>query len=301
MKKETKNLGHSARARLLAIANRHGVQLEYVLLRYAFERFLYRLGRSRHVNRFVLKGASAFAVWNGPFCRVTRDADLEVFGDASELSLVGAFKEICEIPCPEDGVDFDLASFDTTEIKKEDKYPGLRVKFAAHIGSARVNLQCDIGFGDSVYPAAEILDYPVLLGGETPRVRVYPRYTVVSDKFQIMVSRGLLNSRLKDYYDIWLLSECFDFDLSLLRTAVENTFERRKTAVPKGLPNALTPTFSEDPAKQLQWRAFLRRSGLAQTSLSAVVEQIAELIKPVLQCDMPSQTWKCAVKRWECV
>ena len=301
MKKATTNFGHSVRARLLAIANRHGIQLEYVLLRYAFERFLYRLGRSGHVNRFVLKGASAFAVWNGPFCRVTRDADLEAFGDASESSLVEAFKEICEIPCPEDVVDFDLASFATEEIKKEDKYPGMRVKFVAHIGSARVNLQCDIGFGDSVYPAAEILDYPALLGGETPRVRVYPRYTVVSEKFQVMVSRGLLNSRLKDYYDIWLLSECFDFDLSLLRTAVKNTFERRQTAVPKGLPNALTSTFSEDPAKQLQWRAFLRRSGLVQTSLSAVVEQIAELIKPVLQCDMPSQTWKCAVKRWECV
>jgi len=160
MKKPTTNFGHSVRTRLLAIANERGVQLEYVLLRYAFERFLYRLGRSAYANRFVLKVASAFAVWVGPFCRVTRDADLEAFGDVSDEALLAAFRDICAISCPEDGVEFDLLSFASSEIKKEDKYPGVRVMFLAYIGGARVNLQCDIGCGDSVYSNAELTEYP---------------------------------------------------------------------------------------------------------------------------------------------
>lgn len=137
---------------------------------------------------------------------------------------------------------FGESSFASSEIKKEDKYPGVRVTFLAYIGGARVNLQCDIGSGDSVYPSAELMEYPVLLNGKVSQVRVYPRYTVVAEKFQVMVARGLLNSRLKDYYDLWLLTERFDFDRTILRTAVERTFARRETAIPHALPDALTVT-----------------------------------------------------------
>jgi len=299
MKKQMTNFGHSVRTRLLAIANERGVQLEYVLLRYAFERFLYRLGESAYANRFVLKGASAFAVWVGPFCRVTRDADLEAFGDVSAEALMAAFRDICAISCPEDGVEFDLSSLASSEIKKEDKYPGVRVTFLAYIGGARVNLQCDVGSGDSVYPNAELSEYPVLLNGMVPQIRVYPRYTVVAEKFQVMVARGLLNSRLKDYYDLWLLTGRFDFDRVILRTAVERTFARRETVMPQLLPDALTAAFSQNLMKQSQWRAFLRKTGLEFVELSVVVERLAEFLTPVLNDDGSNAIWRQSSKRWD--
>lgn len=298
MSKSTVDFGRSARARLLAVANRQGVQLEYLLLRYAFERFLYRLGESAYVDRFVLKGASAFSVWLGPFCRVTRDADFEVFGDASSEALLSAFREVCSIVHPEDGVEFDLSSFAASAIKKEDKYPGVRVTFTARIGGARVRLQFDVGGGDSVYPPAETMDYPVLLGNAVPRVRVYPRYTVVSEKFHVMVARGLLNSRLKDYYDLWLLSERFDFDLRLLRTAVVRTFARRDTAVPNRLPDSLALAFSESQTKQTQWRAFLRKANLEFLDLDVVVRRLAAFLSPIVEGDERDSVWRCSEGKW---
>lgn len=298
MKKPLTNYGHSVRVRLLTLANERGVQLEYVLLRYAFERFLYRLGESAQANRFVLKGASAFAVWAGPFCRVTRDADLEALGDMSAEALISAFKEICTIFCPEDGVEFDMESFAASEIKKEDKYPGIRVTFQAHIGGARVNLQCDVGCGDSVYPSAEVVEYPALLGGDAPQVRVYPRYTVVAEKFQVMVARGLLNSRLKDYYDLWLLTERFDFDRMILRTAIERTFARRETVIPIAMPEALTTAFSENPMKQSQWRAFLRKTNIEFVNLSEVVDRLVQFLAPTLSDAENAMVWRCSQKDW---
>ena len=280
MKRGIVNYGESARARLLALANEKGVQLEYVLLRYALERFLFRLGISDYANQFVLKGASAFAIWLGPFCRVTRDVDFEAFGEMSEANLSAAFRAVCAIPCPEDGVEFDCSSLSVTEIKKLDKYPGSRVSFLAFIGGARVALQFDVGCGDSVFPAAERMEYPTLLKGEAPQIRVYPRYTVVAEKFQVMVARGLLNSRLKDYYDLWLLTENFDFDLALLRTAIERTFSRRATAIPSVTPDALSSTFAADASKQIQWRAFARKTHLDVPELASVVVRLADFLAP---------------------
>ncbi len=293
------DFGQSARARLLALANRQGIQLEYVLLRYALERFLYRLGVSAYANQFVLKGASAFAVWVGPFCRVTRDADLEAFGNVSPKSMMDAFREICAIPCPTDGVVFDVASFRDEEIKKADKYPGTRLMFVAKVGGARVQLQFDIGVGDSVYPQAEFMDYPTLLPGEAPRVRVYPRYTVVAEKFQVMVARGIVNSRLKDYHDLWTLTERFDFDGQILRTAIERTFARRETAFPTSVPDGLSRAFHENPSKQMQWRAFLRKTGLPQIELSAVVDRLAEFIRPIIETGGRGLLWTSA--HWKCL
>lgn len=282
MKRGIVNYGESVRARLLLLANEKGVQLEYVLLRYALERFLYRLGISDHANQFVLKGASAFAIWMGPFCRVTRDVDFEAFGEISETNLSAAFCAVCAIQCPEDGVEFDCSSLSVVEIKKADKYPGSRVSFLAFIGGARVALQFDVGCGDSVFPSAERMEYPTLLNGEAPQIRVYPRYTVVAEKFQVMVARGLLNSRLKDYYDLWLLTENFDFDLALLRTAIERTFSRRMTELPISTPDALSPAFATDASKQSQWRAFSRKAHLDVPELLSVVARLAEFLAPVL-------------------
>lgn len=284
MKRKVVNYGHSVRERLLKIAKEKNVQLEYVLLRYAFERFLFRLGRSDYAERFILKGASAFSVWMGPFCRVTRDADVEAFGEASAESIVAAFRSICSVPNPEDAVEFDFDSFAAEEIKKEDKYPGLRVTFSASIGGARVTLQVDVGFGDSVYPKANMTEYPTLIGGAEPRILVYPRYTVVAEKFQVMVAKGLLNSRLKDYYDLWLLAERFEFERDVLADAIKRTFDRRETEIPQEIPEALTAAFWGDSGKQAQWNAFLRKLGAAPKpeSLETACRRIAALLEPVL-------------------
>lgn len=302
MKRKIVNFGQSVRERLLTIARERNIQLEYLLLRYAFERFLYRLGKSDYSERFILKGASAFSIWMGPFCRVTRDADMESFGDSSPDVVIGAFKSICTVSCPEDAVEFDLDSFTSEDIKEDDKYPGLRVSFTAYIGGARVAMQIDVGFGDSVYPKAETSDYPVLLDGDLPRVLVYPRYTVVAEKFHTMVDRGLLNSRLKDYYDIWLLTERFDFEAELLKTAIRRTFERRETSLPSMLPESLSADFFGNPLKVSQWNAFLRKLGDAPQpdSLGAATMRIADFLKPVISApDSLVGRWSASERRWK--
>ena len=301
MKKEVVNFGDSVRARLLAIAKRENVQLEYLLLRYALERFLYRLGESRYVDRFVLKGASAFAVWLGPFARVTRDADVEAFGFEKPEATVGIFKDICSLEHPEDAVSFDMESFAWEPIKKDGDYPGTRVKFNAEIGGARVALQFDVGIGDSVYPPAEMAEYPTLLGHAAPRLRIYPRYTVVSEKFSNMLIRGMLNSRLKDYYDIWMLSRTFDFNGAVLAEAVARTFERRHVDMPDSIPVSLSPEFAKNPQKARQWKSFVKTIGNAPSpdSLLAAVATVKDFLAPLLVGeDMSGLVWLSHQCQW---
>ena len=301
MKNGVVNFGDSVRARLLAVAKRENVQLEYLLLRYALERFLYRLGESAYADRFILKGASAFAVWLGPLVRVTRDADVEAFGFEEPEAIVGIFKDVCSLACPEDAVSFDLDSFSWEPIKKEDDYPGTRIRFNAEIGGARVSLQFDVGSGDSVYPPAEKAEYPTLLGHAAPRLRIYPRYTIVSEKFSNMLIRGMLNSRLKDYYDIWMLSRMFDFNGELLAEAIARTFERRHVRLPDSMPISLSLEFAESPQKVSQWNSFVRTIGNASkpTSLSEVVVGVKVFLEPlIVGGDMSGVVWRSCQCRW---
>ena len=295
------NFGDSVRARLLAIAKKENVQLEYLLLRYALERFLYRLGRSRYSDLFVLKGASVFAVWLGPLCRVTRDADVEAIGRFDPEALVSIFKEICSLEYRGDAVEFLLDTVTWEEIKKADKYPGIRIVFKASIGGARVNLQFDVGFGDSIYPAAEKESFPVLLGHDKPILRVYPMYTVIAEKFSTMVARDMLNSRVKDYFDIWLISERFDLEEQLLRQAIERTFNRRRVALPQTMPKALTTDYSSNPARQSQWNALA--CGMVGVNLpesfDVAVSQIVDFLTPFIENNPPSnKMWIAQKRRW---
>lgn len=299
--KPLSNPAASIRARLLTIANKEGVQLEYLLLRYALERFLYRLGHSRYANQFVLKGASVFTIWLGPFCRVTRDADIEALCDATPEALLEKFKEISQIPYPKDAILFDQSSFSHEVIKKEDKYPGTRIRFNATIGSARIALQFDIGIGDSIYPLAETMTYPTLLDHEAPCLKAYPRYTVVAEKFSTILIRGMLNSRIKDYYDLWLLAETFPFDGTILQEAISRTFNRRNITLPQTLPEALTNTFTELPSKASQWKAFIRALGNAPTpqTFGDAILQIQTFLLPITQeRQFQGLNWNPALKKW---
>lgn len=301
MKRVVTNFGASVRARLLAVAQKENVQFEYILLRYALERFLYRLGLSEYADRFILKGATAFAVWLGPFCRVTRDVDVEAFGNISTEELISVFKNVCLIPYEEDAVEFDVKTISCEEIKKDDKYPGSRIRFNASVGGARVTLQFDVAVGDSVYPIAEKMEYPTLLDHKSPKLKIYPRYTVVAEKFSTMIHRGLLNSRIKDYYDIWLLSESFSFDGNILQEAISRTFLRRNVEIPNQLPLALSIEFYKQPSREAQWRSFIRQSGVDKVprSLEEAVNQIWRFLSPVTAPKgFTDMEWDVGLKMW---
>ncbi len=255
-----------------------------MLTRYALERLLYRLSRSRHREAFVLKGAMVFAVWSGHPHRATKDLDLLGSGTPDLERLAVVFREIVSITVEDDGFSFDAASVEAARIKEDADYEGVRVTLDGTIGTAKVGVQIDIGFGDAVTPSVVEVEYPSLLDTPRPTLRAYPRETVVAEKLQAMVHLGRLNSRMKDFFDLWFLATHFEFDGELLVQAVKATFERRGTPRPNEPPVALTSVFSGDISKQKQWTAFLRRSGVGSTdlTLTAVVEGLAEFLVPVL-------------------
>lgn len=277
MAKEITNIGASVRARLLKLSKANGQSFDLVLTRFALERLLFRLSQSPHADRFVLKGAMLMMSWFEDPHRATRDLDLLGFGDPSDDAMLATFREILSLEV-EDGVVFDPDTLRVDRIREELDYGGLRLRAIASIGGARINLTIDIGFGDALEPEAEVVDYPVMLDLPAPRMRAYARETVIAEKFQAMVALGRANSRMKDFYDIWILSRSFTFDDDRLAQAIAATFARRKTAVPTELPDALTPAFAADEQKQKQWRAFIEDVAVDPGSLGEVTTELASFL-----------------------
>mgnify|MGYP005855731233 CR=1 FL=1 len=279
MPREISNVGASVRARLQNLARETGQSFELILTRYALERLLYRLSTSAFSDRFVLKGAMLLTSWFSDPRRATRDLDLLWFGDPSPDTMVAAFKEILALDV-EDGVDFDSDAVRVDQIREEIEYGGLRLRTTASISGARIAVTVDVAFGDAVEPGTELIDYPCMLDLPVPRLRAYARETVIAEKFQAMVALGRANSRMKDFYDIWLLGQSFSFDDDRLARAIAATFERRETEIPVDLPDALTPAFAEDEQKRRQWNAFLDNVALRPGSLGDVTGIIAGFIMP---------------------
>lgn len=279
MAKELKNIGASVRARLLQLAKASGQSFDLVLTRFALERLLFRLGQSPHADRFVLKGAMLMMSWFDDPYRGTRDLDLLGFGDPEPESMLATFREILAQEAA-DGVEFDVDALRVDRIREELEYGGLRLRTAASISGARIGLTIDIGFGDAMEPGAEMLDYPSMLEFPAPHLRAYARETVIAEKFQAMVALGRANSRMKDFYDIWILSKSFDFAHDRLARAIAATFARRQTPVPVDLPDALTPAFASDEQKQHQWIAFVRDVSVNPGKLEDVVVSLAEFLMP---------------------
>ena len=243
------NIAASVRARLLNKARAEKLDFNLLLTRYALERILYRLSVSGQRNQFLLKGALLFDLWFDVPHRPTHDVDLLCFGTAEIPYLENLFREISQIE-GNDGIVFQPNMVKTAEIRKDAHYAGVRVTLLGLLDGAHCPVQIDIGFGDSVTPAPEEAQYPVILGDmAAPRLRVYPRYTVVAEKLEAMVSLGMLNSRLKDYFDLWVLARYSDFEGVILCKAIRATFERRRTAVPNGEPDALSTVFAQDEQK----------------------------------------------------
>ena len=277
-----RNLAASVRARLLNRARETQQDFSLILVRYALERLLYRLSISSHADQFVLKGALLFDLWFDIPHRPTRDADLLGFGSSALPRLEAIFKELVAIDA-EDGVTFRPETIRAAEIRKEASYGGVRVTLTGLIDGARCPIQVDIGFGDAVTPGPEIAVYPVILAEfDAPTLRVYPRYTVVAEKLEALVSLGIANSRMKDYFDLWVLSRGTTFAGETLRQAVQATFARRGTALLPDAPFGLSDEFAADIRKQTQWQAFLRKNRLEALELVTVVASLRTFLFPVI-------------------
>lgn len=291
------DLAASVRQRLYNLAKRRGEDFQSVTTRFALERFLYRLSRSDHAGRFILKGAMLFAVWSDLPYRPTRDVDFLGMGDSSGEGLAVAMREICAAPVEPDGLLFDGESIQVEEIREAQEYPGQRVKLKARLGDMRIPLQVDVGFGDAVTPGPVETQYPTLLDHPGPRIRAYPPETVVAEKLQAMVALGMVNSRMKDFYDLWVMAKTFSFQGTTLTQAIRATFQRRRTALPQGMPTALSDEFAQDADKARQWRAFVQRTGLpaGDGGLVAVIAYLREFLLPLLRAaaeDNLQRQWK---------
>lgn len=256
------NMAASVRQRLLDLSRERQIDFNLMLTRYGLERFLYRLGRSEYRDRFILKGAMLFPVWGMPSYRQTRDIDLLGFGENDTETLVGTIRAVCLTDVEDDSIRFGPASVQAEDIRDQMEYGGVRVRINADLDGARIHVRVDIGFGDAVTPDAVFADFPTLLDLPAPHLRVYPRETVVAEKFQAMVQLGIANSRMKDFHDLWTIGRMFDFDGTTLASAIVKTFERRNTFIPSDTPLALTAEFAGDAQKLRQWHAFLNRAGL---------------------------------------
>ena len=213
-----------------------------------------------------------------PF-RGTRDLDLLGYGDPAPEAVLDVFREVLVQELP-DGVVFDTDAARVSRIREGNEYGGLRIRTTADIAGARIAVNVDVGFGDATEPPAEWLDYPVLLDMPAPRLRGYARETVVAEKFQAMVDLGMANSRMKDYYDLWIISQAFQIDRLRLATAISATFARRGTAIPDGVPDGLSPAFAEDAVKRQQWESFKQNLSVDPGPLDGVVSALAAFLMP---------------------
>lgn len=279
--REIRDVSASVRRRLLNKARELHADFNLILQRYASERFLYRLGISSEVDRFTLKGASLFLVWTGRELRPTRDIDLLSFGTAEKNEVQRAIEAICKVACLEDGLEFNLADLRIIEIREGLAQGGLRVKLKAQLGQARIPLQIDIGFGETVYPERLEAEYPTLLDLPAPRLWMYSCETSIAEKFEAMLQHGLMNSRMKDFWDVAELARLFPFEGVTLQTAIEETFRSRGIPYKGNTPEALRPAFYDDADRVALWRVFLSKIN-AQAEYLADFAAVGEVVRNFL-------------------
>lgn len=297
MKDSGKNIIASVRQRLINLSKTRGEDPNLIFIRYAIERLLYRISRSRQSDKFILKGAMLFATWTDKPYRPTKDLDLLGLGDASAEQLRKIFIEISQTDVEPDGLEFNASTIQIAEIREDLEYPGQRVRLESKLGNARINLQIDIGFGDSVVPEPIELEYPTLLDMPSPHIKAYPIETVVAEKLETLVSKGILNSRMKDFYDLRIMAKEFQFDGSALTRAITATFARRGTEIPNANPAAFTEEFYTNADKKIQWKAFLRTSKLEDITLelSKVVNEMQAFLSPPMIAAVDNKSFD---KKW---
>ena len=285
-----KNIAASVRARLLNLSRAEGEPLNALLEQYAIGRFLYRLAQSEYRERFVLKGAQLFRIWEVEEHRPTRDLDLLGYGNPTEEAIQMIFTELIQMDIdPDDGLEWREVA--VTPIRDVVEYGGIRAKVDVRLAGARLVVQIDVGFGDAITPQAVEMEWHELLDFPSANLLVYPPETVVAEKLEAAVSLGIDNSRMKDFYDLHWFQGHQNFDGKILSEAVAKTFKRRATAIPDTVPVPFTEDFSSDAQKLEQWSAFLRKGKLQHVELPVVLAGIAAFLLPVLQKQVSDQVW----------
>ena len=291
-----KNLPASIQDRLLNQPRLSGRPFNELLQYYAIERFLYRLTQSEHAGLFLLKGALLFRLWGLPVFRPTRDIDLLGYTSNEVENLVVIVKEVCRQDVQEDGLFFDPDTVTGERIKEDADYEGVRMRFVGLLGRARLHLQIDVGFDDIVFPAPMLKSFPVILPMPAPELRSYPPEAVVAEKLQAMIYLGTFNSRMKDFYDLWILANRFNFIGDALQEAIHRTFEHRNTDIPANQPDAFSEQFSRE--KQRQWRAFLTTGDIidAPDQLELILTCLQEFILPIFKSSHAGRKFR---KQWK--
>jgi len=266
--------------RLLNIAKADARPFNEVLQYFAMERFLYRLCQTPHVESFVLKGALLFRVWEIPDSRATKDIDFLAYLDNSPSNLAAIVRDVCALDDSDDGLKFDPDTVNAQRIKEDADYEGVRIRFRGQLGNARISMQMDVGFGDLIHPDSVQADYPALLDLPAPSLRMYPPETVIAEKAEAMVHLGRLNSRMKDFYDIWRIAQQFNFEGIELCEAIGRTFGNRNTEIIE-FDDLVVELLDNDSPDQ-QWIAFLRKSALeGPETFSQVLAAISDFLSPV--------------------
>jgi hypothetical protein len=296
--KPPKNVVASVLARLRNVAQEESLSFNDILQSYVNERFLSRLSRSPHVDTVLLKGALMLRVWGVPRARPTMDIDLLRRGVADQATLVRLVEQCAAVSDPSDGVIFEAATISVEPIRDATEYVGTRIRLHARLDNVRQTVQIDFGVGDAVHPEPQVIDYPVLLTSPPVRLNAYPVEAAIAEKFEAMVHLDMQNSRMKDFYDIWILSRTLAFSGPALSQAIRSTFERRQTSVPAVAPAALTSKFCTEPVHARQWAAFVRRIGepALANEFSQVVADLAEFLMPAAKAAATSAEYPV---RWE--
>lgn len=291
--KSPQNVAVSVRQRLLNRSRGDNRSFNELLQYYAMERFLYRLSISDHAQHFILKGALMLRAWNSPQFRPTMDIDMLGLTSSEDENIISQIRDVLAVDVPADGLSFDGDSIASERITEDADYEGIRIRFRGHLGTARINIQIDIGFGDVVYPGPERAELPCMLNSPAPCLLCYSRESAIAEKFEAMIKLGELNSRMKDFYDIWLLSRQFEFRLNKLSEAVRLTFEQRGTKLEEPI-DAFTHAFITD--RQTIWTAFLKRLKQEHVpdSFAGIVAEISAFMKPVIDRDANDLIWQPA-------
>ncbi|MBI9019150.1 MAG: nucleotidyl transferase AbiEii/AbiGii toxin family protein [Phycisphaerae bacterium] len=279
------DIAKSIHQRLLNVRDKTGEDFNSILTRYGLERILYRIMLSGQSETFILKGAMLFRLWHEVSGRPTRDIDFLGFGELSRQRIREIFTDVCNVSFIEDGLSFDSDSIRVDDIRDDQEYFGVRIRLHGFLNNARIPIQIDVGFGDAVIPVPEVIEYPTILDLPVPRLRAYHPATVIAEKVNAMVVHGFMNSRMKDFYDVYILLNHIGLDDDLLAKAIKATFQRRKIALPKELPIAFTADFLEDGTKQTQWKAFLNRSDLSDFdfTLAQILDDLRKRLWPIMQ------------------
>lgn len=285
MNKPLKNVPASVHARLLNLARSEGRPFNEVLQYYAMERFLYRLSMSRHAAHFVLKGALMLQFWGGSLSRATKDVDLLGRVQLTVDEMLEVVRECIKVPAKDDGLEFDIESVHGEEIRLDANYNGVRMHCGAYLGKARIKLRVDIGFGDVITPEAQQIEYPSLLDFDSPVLLGYTPETSIAEKFETMVVLDMANTRLKDFLDVWILSEARHFSGPTLARALDATFRRRGTPLPVSTPPALTAAFHSEANRLAQWNAYARKARVQgpTPTLQEAVTRIEAFLMPVAE------------------